>query len=169
MGLYQRLEEEALAFGEVKSSEGTEEAAVEVWAWLKVVSKLTRAHRFTKTKTWFEPFVAMYAGKKVHTAYLYVLCILCQGQGHMPTLADMPIHGGALPPALVEELPGDVILSRKLEGGNDCIRLSVFRARCANNCVAACHLQGYADSKPSVNIILTVCGPVWRSYGTAYK
>ena len=24
----------------------------------------------------------------------------------MPTLADMPVHGEALPPALVEELPG---------------------------------------------------------------
>ena len=169
MGLYTALEEEALAAGTVKSQTGTEEAAVEVWAWLKAVSKLTRAARLTKTKTWFAPFVAMALGKKVHTAYLYVLCILCQDQGHIKKLADMPVHGRALPPALVEELPGDVLLSRKSEGGADCIRLRALRARCANNCVAACHLQGYADSKPRVDIMLTVCGPVWKSYGGDYR
>ena len=86
----------------------------------------------------------------------------------MPTIADMPVHGGALPPALVEELPGDAILSRKSAGGKDCVRLRALRARCANNCVAACHLQGYADAKPRAAIILTVCGPVWKSYGYDY-
>ena len=112
--LYPGLEEEASAAGKVHNPKGTEEAAVEVWAWLKDVSKMTRAHRLTKTKTWFEPFVAMRLGYKVHTAYLYVLCILCQDHGHIPTVADMPVRGGALPPGLVEELPGDAILSRKM-------------------------------------------------------
>ena len=167
--LYLGLEAEACDAGAVQSPTGTPEAAVEVWAWLKSVAKMTRAHRLTKTKTWFEPLVAMRLGIKVHTAYLYVLCILCQDQGHMQTVADMPVHGGALPPAIVEELPGDAILSRKMEGGKDCLRLRALRARCANNCVAACHLQGYADSKPRTDIILTVCGPVWKSYGMDYK
>ena len=167
--LYPGLEEEASNAGMVHSPKGTEEAAAEVWTWLKNESKMTRAHRVTKTKTWFEPLVAMRLGYKVHTAYLYVLCILCKEQGHMPTVADMPVHGGALPPALVEELPGEAILSRKMEGGKDCIRLRALQARCANNCVAACHLQGYADSKPRADIILTVCSPVWKRYGMDYK
>ena len=59
----------------------------------------------------------MALGIKVHTAYLYVLCMLCKEQGHFKTIDDMPVHGGALPPAIVEELPGDAILSRKMEGG----------------------------------------------------
>ena len=63
--------------------------------------------------TWFEPLAAIAKGIKVHTAYLYVLCILCKDQGHFKTFADMPVHGGALEPALVQELPGEAILSRK--------------------------------------------------------
>ena len=114
--LYPGLEEEAAAAGEVHSPKGTEQAAEEVWEWLRSVSKMTRAHRLTKTKTWFEPLVVMALGIKVHTAYLYVLCILCKEQGHFKTIADMPVHGGALPPSIVEELPGEAILSRKMEG-----------------------------------------------------
>ena len=167
--LYPGLEAEAAAAGEMHSPIGTEKAAEDVWEWLRSVSKMTRAHRLTKTKTWFEPLVVMALGIKVHTAYLYVLCILCKEQGHFKTIDDMPVHGGALPPAIVEELPGEAILSRKMEGRKDCLRLRALRFRCANNCVAACHLQGFADAKQRTDIILTVCGPVWKSYGMDYK
>ena len=57
--LYPGLEAEAAAAGKVHSPRGTEQAAKEVWEWLRSVSKMTRAHRLTKTKTWFAPFVAM--------------------------------------------------------------------------------------------------------------
>ena len=142
--LYPGLEEEASAAGNVESPKGTPAAADEVWAWLREAAKLTRGHRLTKTKTWFAPLEVMSLGIKVHTAYLYVLCMLCMQQGHFKTIEDMPVHGGALPPAIVEELPGDAILSRKMEGGSHCIRLRTLRFRCANNCVAACHLKGLA-------------------------
>ena len=101
--LYTGLEAEARAVGAISSPSDTDEAAKEVWKWLKEVSKLPRHNRLTKTKTWFEPLVAIAKGIKVHTAYLYVLCILCKEQGHFKTFADMPIHGGALVPALVED------------------------------------------------------------------
>ena len=156
--LYPGLEAEARAAGEARSPNDTEEAADEVWKWRGEVSKLTRQNRLTKTKTWFEPLVAIAKGIKVHTAYLYVLCILCKEQGHFKTFADMPVHGGALEPALVQELPGEAILSRKRQGGQHTFKLHALKVRCANNCVAACHLQGYADAKPRADIIITVCG-----------
>ena len=81
----------------------------------------------------------------------------------------MPVHGGAFPPALVQELPGEAILSRKRQGGQHTITLHALKLRCAHNCVAACRLQGYADAKPRADIILTVCGPVWKAYGYDYK
>ena len=46
----------------------------------------------------------------------------------MQTVEDMPVHGGALPPATVEGLPGDAILSRKMDGGKDCLRPRARRA-----------------------------------------
>ena len=79
----------------------------------------------------------------------------------------MPVHGGALEPALVQELPGEAILSRKRQGGQHTLKLHALKLRCANNCVAACRLQGYADAKPRTDIILTVCYPVWSVYGAA--
>ena len=78
MALYKGLEAEARAAGAVRSTSDTDAAADEVWKWLREVSKLTRQNRLTKTKTWFEPFVVIANGIKVHTAYLYVLCILCK-------------------------------------------------------------------------------------------
>ena len=163
--LYPALQAEARAAGAVLSPSDTEEAADEVWKWLREVSKMTRQNRLTKTKTWFQPLVVIPQGIKVHTAYLYVLCILCKDQGHFKSLEDMPVLGGALEPALVQELPGEAILSRKRQGGQYTLKLHALKLRCANNCVAACHLQGYADSKRRADIVLTVCGPVWRAYG----
>ena len=156
--LYPRLLAEATAAGEVHSPSDSDEAADEVWTWLKDVSSMTRQNWITRTKTWCDPFVAIAKGIKVHTAYLYVLCILCKDQGHFKTFADMPVHGGALEPALVQELPGEAILSRKRQGGQHTFKLHALKVRCANNCVAACHLQGYADAKPRADIIITVCG-----------
>ena len=167
--LYPGLEAEARALGALSSPSDSDEVSDEVWKWLRDVSKLTRQKGLTKTKTWFEPLVAMAQGLKVHNAYLYVLCILCKDQGHFKTIADMPIHGGALEPALVKELPGEAILSRKRQGGQHTFQLHALKLRCANNCVAACHLQGYADAKPRADIICTVGGPVWRAYGYDYK
>ena len=167
--LYPELLVEATVAGTIRSPSDTEEAEDEVWEWLREVSKMTRQNRLTKTKTWFEPLVAIALGIKVHTAYLYVLCILCKDQGHFKTFADMPVHGGALEPALVQELPGEAILSRKRQGGQQTLKLHALKLRCANNCVAACHLQGYADAKSRCDIIVTVCGPVWRAYGYDYK
>ena len=163
------LEAEAGAAGALCSPTDSEGAKDGVWNGLREVSKLTRQNRLTKTKTWFEPLVVISQGIKVHTAYLYVLCILCKDQGHFKTFADMPVHGGALEPALVQELPGEAILSRKRQGGQYTLKLHALKLRCANNCVAACHLQGYADSKRRADIVLTVCGPVWRAYGGDYK
>ena len=156
--LYPELQVEARAAGAPRSPIDTEKAADEVWNWLRDVSKMTRQNRLTKTKTWFQPLVVISQGIKVHTAYLYVLCILCKDQGHFKTFADMPVHGGALAPALVQELPGEAILSRKRQGGQHTFKLHALKVRCANNCVAACHLQGYADAKPRADIIITVCG-----------
>ena len=107
--LYPGLEAEARALGALSSPSDSDEVSDEVWKWLRDVSKLTRQNRLTKTKTWFEPFVAMAQGLKVHNAYLYVLCILCKDQGHFKTFADMPIHGGAIGPALVKEIPGEAL------------------------------------------------------------
>ena len=167
--LFPGLQAEARDAGALLSPSDTETAADEVWEWLREVSKMPRQKRLTKTKTWFEAFVAIALGIKVHTGYLYVLCILCKEQGHFKTFADMPVHGGALEPAVVEELPGEAILSRKRQGGQHTLKLHALKLRCANNCVAACHLQGYADAKPRADIIVTVCGPVWRAYGYDYK
>ena len=167
--LYPELEVEAVDAGAVKSPLGSDLREEEVWTWLKSHAKMQKAHRVVKTKTWFEPLAVIVQGLKVHTAYLYILCILCQDQGHMPTIADMPVHGGALSPALVEELPGDTIHSKKTAGAKDCQKLRSLIHRCHNNCVAACHLQGDPDSKPRGEIVVTVCGPVWRSYAGDYK
>ena len=73
--LYPELQAEARAAGAVSSPNDTDGAAVDVWEWLREVSKLTRQNRLTKTKTWFEPFVVISKGLKIHTAYLCVLCI----------------------------------------------------------------------------------------------
>ena len=107
--LYPELQAEARAAGALRSPSDTEEAADEVWEWLRDVSKMTRQHRLSKTKTWFDPLAVISQGIKVHTAYLYVLCILCKGQGHFKTFADMPVHGGALEHTLVQELQGKTI------------------------------------------------------------
>ena len=79
------------------------------------------------------------------------------------------IHGGALEPALVQELPGDAILSRKRPGRQHTVKLSALKARCANNCVAACHRQGFGDGQQRADIILTLSEPAWRSWGNDYK
>ena len=129
--LFPGLQAEARAAGALRSPSDTEEAADEVWEWLREVSKMTRQNRLTKTKTWFEPLVAIARGIKVHTAYLYVLCILCKEQGHFKTFADMPVHGGALERALVQELPGEAILSRKGQGGQHTLKLHALKLRCA--------------------------------------
>ena len=168
--LYPRLLAEARAAGAVRSrSEDSEGEKKEVWAWLREASKLPRQKRVAKTKTWFQPFEAITLGLKTHTAYLYVLCVLCKVQGHFKSLGDMPVHGGALEPALVQELPGDAILSRKRPGRQHTVKLSALKARCANNCVAACHLQGSGDGQQRADIILTLSEPAWRSWGNDYK
>ena len=151
--LYPGLEAEARALGALSSPSDSDEVSDEVWKWLRDVSKLTRQKGLTKTKTWFEPLVAMAQGLKVHNAYLYVLCILCKDVGLFKTVADMPIHGGALEPALVKELPGEAILSRKRLGCQHTAFVHPLEVRCANNCVAACHLQGYAEAKPRTDNI----------------
>ena len=95
------LEAEARAAAAVRSPSDTEAGADEVSKWLREVKNLTRQNRFTKTKTWFEPLVAIAQGIKVHTAYLYVLCILCKEQGHFKKFEDIPVHGGAREPVII--------------------------------------------------------------------
>ena len=81
----------------------------------------------------------------------------------------MPVHGGALEPAVVQELPGEALLSRKRKGGEHTQKLHALKIHCANNCEPACHLKGYDDGKPRADIILTVCAPAWKPYGYDYK
>ena len=69
--LYPALEAGATAAGAVSSPSGTNEAAREVWTWLRMQSKMERSHRLAKTKTWLDPLQAMYQGYKVHTCLLY--------------------------------------------------------------------------------------------------
>ena len=80
----------------------------------------------------------------------------------------MPIHGEALPPALVKELLGEMILRPKKQGKKHTARLASVRARSENNCVAAAYLQGNADAKQRADIILNVCEPVWHGYAKDY-
>ena len=57
--LHPGLQVAARAAGAVPSPNDTEEAADQVWKWLREVSKMTRQNRLTKTETLFQPFEAI--------------------------------------------------------------------------------------------------------------
>ena len=84
-------------------------------------------------------------------------------QGQFKTIDDVPIWGGAYPPALVEVLPGDKEHSKKNTTGNDGQKLRALQARCANACVMAAHIQGLSDMQPLGEMMLALVAPVWTA------
>ena len=70
--------------------------------------ELAEERAFVDEKVLFsevEDVVGFFNGMKTHVSQhyqiLYVLCVLVHSQGHFKTIDDMPIWGGAHPPALV--------------------------------------------------------------------
>ena len=79
------------------------------------------------------------------------------------TIEDMPIWGGAHPPALVAVLPGVQEHSKKDKTGNAGRNLRVLRARCANACMMGAYLQGLSDAQPLGEMMLALVAPVWTA------
>ena len=92
-----------------------------------------------------------------------MLCVLVHSQGHFKTIDDMPIWGGAYPPALVEVLPGGKEHSKKDTTGKDGQELRALQARCANACVMGAHIQGLSDMQPLGETMLALVAPVWTA------
>ena len=61
----------------------------------------------------------MTESKSEFYGYLYILCVLAKSQGHFKSTADLPIFGGAPPPALVAVVAGDAEHSKKDKYGKD--------------------------------------------------
>ena len=110
----------------------TNAAPRQVWHWLKRVDFLRTKLWFVKLKTWWEFFQRLKSLVRQHYSILYVLCVLVHSQGHFKTIEDMPIWGGAHPPALVAVLLGDKEHSKKDKTGDAGKNLRALRARCAN-------------------------------------
>ena len=160
-----KLEQEARNAGRIVGEPGSVEAEEAAYKWVKKVAELKRHNRLYKTKTWFKPLEAMAKGRKKHYAYLYILCILCQSQGHMKKLADMPVHGDGLPNALVRVLPysGGALPPASPESPYE-ERIQSLRGRCQNACVVACHLQGEPGARTRSDIILAIVEPTWSGF-----
>ena len=116
-----------------------------------------------KLKTWWEFFQRLKSSVRQHYSILYVLCVLVHSQGHVKTVEDMPIWGGAHPPALVAVLPGDKEHSKKDKTRDAGKNLRALRARCANACVMGAHLQGLSDAQPLGEMMLALVAPVWTA------
>ncbi len=116
-----------------------------------------------KLKTWWEFFQRLKSLVSQHYSILYVLCALVHSQGHFKTIEDMPIWGGAHPPALVSVLPGDKEHSKKDKTGDAGKNLRALRARCANACMMGAHLQGLSDAQPLGEMMLALAAPVWTA------
>ena len=116
-----------------------------------------------KLKTWWEFFQRLKSFVSQHYRILYVLCNLGHSQGHFKTIEDMPIWGGAHPPALVAVLPGDKEHSKKDKTGDAGKNLRALRARCANACMMGAHLQGLSGAQPLGEMMLALVAPVWTA------
>ena len=116
-----------------------------------------------KLKTWWEFFQRLKTLVRQHYSILYVLCVLVHSQGHFKTIDDMPIWGGAHPPALVAVLPGGKEHSKKDKTGKAGQKLRALRARCKNACMMGAHLQGLSDMQPLGEIMLALVEPVWTA------
>ena len=162
--LYVHLQREAVRNGRVDAPLDTDEAAGQVWSYLRSVTILKRKGFRVKTKTWFELVKRLDKFRLEHFAVLYVLCVLCHSQGHFSTTQDMPIFGCALPPAVVSVLPGDAEHSRKDPQGKHGARMRSLRARCQNACVVAAMCQGQAGALARANLFIAVARPVWTAF-----
>ena len=139
-----------------------ETAQCQVWTWLQS-AVCARRKFFVELKTWWDFFNRMKTHVSQHYQILYVLCVLVHSQGHFKTIDDMPIWGGAHPPALVAVLPGDKEHSKKDKTGDAGKNLRALRARCANACMMGAHLQGLSDAQPLGEMMLALVAPVWTA------
>ena len=85
--------------------------------------------------------------------YLYTLCVLAKPQGHQRSVADLPVHGGAPPPAKVAVAPGDEEHSKKDPHGKDAQRLRSLRLRCESSVVVGCYCKCLPEAALSEYII----------------
>ena len=120
-------------------------------------------------KLWFEVFNRIEESRSEFYGYLYVLCVLAQSQGHFKSVADLPVHGGAPPPALVAVVPGDEEHSKKDQHGKEAQRLRSLRLRCQNAVVVACYCQGIPEAALYEDIVVHVARPLWTAYTKDYK
>ena len=144
--------------------EGSRASERSAWLYLRSASVLNRKGFKVKTKTWFEVINRMHAHNKEYYAWLYALCVLCKAQGHFKTLADMPVFGADLPPALVSVLPGDALANAKSKAGAAGQKLRSLHARCANACVVAALCQGQRSAMHRSRLIVHIARPVWTCF-----
>ena len=119
-------------------------------------------------KLWFQVFISMTESSSEFAGYMYTLCVSAKSQGHQRSVADLPVHGGAPPPAKVAVAPGDEEHSKKDPHGKADQRLRSLRLRCQNSVVVACYCQGLPETAVYEDIILTVAAPLCQAYAKDY-